>query len=148
MPIYQVKFNFPIESLNSSLQVGDTIYYVPTPPNPTPYDVGSLSNVQEYGVLTAITDITIGFKLTIDSSFASPITSITEITTPGGAGFKLTIDSSLTSPITNNYLMFAKEKKINTTSLLGYYADIKFINNSRDKAELFSVGSEITESSK
>ena len=122
MPIYQVKFNFPIESLNSSLQVGDTIYYVPTPPNPTPYDVGSLSNVQEYGVLTAITDITIGFKLTIDSSFASPITS--------------------------NYLMFAKEKKINTTSLLGYYADIKFINNSRDKAELFSVGSEITESSK
>ena len=126
MPIYQVKFNFPIESLNSSLQVGDTIYYVPTPPNPTSYDIGSLSNTQEYGVLTAIT----------------------EITTPGGAGFKLTIDSSLTSPITNNYLMFAKEKKINTTSLLGYYADIKFINNSRDKAELFSVGSEITESSK
>jgi len=126
MPIYQVKFNFPIESLNSSLQVGDTIYYVPTPPNPTPYDVGNLSNVQEYGVLTAII----------------------EIMTPGGAGFKLTIDSSLTSPIISNYLMFAKEKKINTTSLLGYYADIKFINNSRDKAELFSVGSEITESSK
>ena len=126
MPIYQVKFNFPIESLNSSLQVGDTIYYVPTPPNPTPYDIGSLSNIQEYGVLTAITDITL----------------------LGSAGFKLTIDSSLTSPIISNYLMFAKEKKINTTSLLGYYADIKFINNSRDKAELFSVGSEITESSK
>jgi len=126
MPIYQVKFNFPIESLNSSLQVGDTIYYVPTPPNPTPYDIGSLSNTQEYGVLTAITDITL----------------------LGSAGFKLTIDSKLSAPITNNYLMFAKEKKINTTSLLGYYADIKFINNSRDKAELFSVGSEITESSK
>jgi len=126
MPIYQVKFNFPIESLNSSLQVGDTIYYVPTPPNPTPYDIGSLSNIQEYGVLTAITEITV----------------------LGGAGFRLTIDSSLTSPITNNYLMFAKEKKTNTTSLVGYYADVKFVNNSKDKAELFSVGSEITESSK
>ena len=44
--------------------------------------------------------------------------------------------------------MFAKEKKTNTTSLVGYYADVKFVNNSRDKAELFSVGSEITESSK
>ena len=126
MPIYQVKFNFPIESLNSSLQVGDTIYYVPTPTNSTPYDVGNLSNVQEYGVLTAVT----------------------EITTPGGPGFKLTIDSKLSAPITSNYLMFAKEKKINTTSLTGYYADVKFVNNSIDKAELFSVGSEITESSK
>ena len=126
MRIYQVKFNFPIESLNSSLQVGDIIYYVPTPTNSTPYDVGNLSNVQEYGVLTAITEILI----------------------QGIAAFRLTIDSSLTSPITNNYLMFAKEKKTNTTSLAGYYADVKFVNNSIDKAELFSVGSEITESSK
>ena len=126
MPIYQVKFNFPIESLNSSLQVGDIIYYVPTPPNSTPYDVGSLSNVQEYGVLTAITEILI----------------------QGVAAFRLTIDSRLSTPITSNYLMFAKDKKINTTSLAGYYADIKFVNNSIDKAELFSVGSEITESSK
>ena len=126
MPIYQVKFNFPIESLNSSLQVGDIIYYVPTPPNSTPYDVGSLNNVQEYGVLTAITEILI----------------------QGVAAFRLTIDSRLSTPITSNYLMFAKDKKINTTSLAGYYADIKFVNNSIDKAELFSVGSEITESSK
>ena len=125
MPIYQVKFNFPIESLNSSLQVGDIIYYVPTPTNSTPYDVGNLSNVQEYGVLTAITEILI----------------------QGIAAFRLTIDSSLTSPITNNYLMFAKEKKTNTTSLAGYYADVIFVNKSIDKAELFSVGSEITESS-
>ena len=126
MPIYQVKFNFPIESLNSSLQVGDIIYYVPTPTNSTPYDVGNLSNVQEYGVLTAITEILI----------------------QGVAAFRLTIDSRLSTPITSNYLMFAKDKKINTTSLAGYYADIKFVNNSIDKAELFSVGSEITESSK
>ena len=126
MPIYQVKFNFPIESLNSSLQVGDIIYYVPTPTNSTPYDVGVLGDVQEYGVLTAITEILI----------------------QGVAAFRLTIDSRLSTPITSNYLMFAKDKKINTTSLAGYYADIKFVNNSIDKAELFSVGSEITESSK
>ena len=124
MPTYVITFNLSIESLNTSLQVGDIIYYVPTT-NPTTsntYDIGSLNNVQEYGVLTAITEI------------------------PGG--FTLTIDSNLSAPVATNYIMFAKEKKANTTSLLGYYADIKFVNNSKKKAELFSVGSEVTASSK
>jgi|TARA_R100001530_G_C4287173_1_gene147093 hypothetical protein len=124
MPTYVITFNFSIESLNTSLQVGDIIYYVPTT-NPTmsnTYDIGNLNNVQEYGVLTAITEI------------------------PGG--FTLTIDSNLPAPVVTNYIMFAKEKKANTTSILGYYADIQFVNNSKEKAELFSVGSEVTESSK
>ena len=126
MPQYIVPFNFSIESLNSSLQVGDIIYYVPTI-NPTAsntYDIGDLSNVQEYGTLIAI-----------DETFIPP-------------GFTLTIDSSLPTPTILNYLMFAKEKKANTSSLLGYYADVKFINNSKGKAELFSLGYEVTESSK
>ena len=123
MPNYALNFNFPIESLNTSLQVGDIIYYVPTTSLQT-YDVGNLSSVQEYGTLIAINE---------------------SLTPPG---FELTVDSNLSTPITSNYIMFAKEKKSNTTSLLGYYADIKFINNSKKKAELFSVGSEITESSK
>lgn len=124
MPIHTLTFNFSIESLNTSLQVGDIIYYVPTT-NPTAsitYDVGELSGVQEYGVLTGIAETT--------------------------SGFALTVDSNLNAAITSNYIMFAKEKKANTTSLLGYYADVQFVNNSKEKAELFSVGSEITESSK
>ena len=32
--------------------------------------------------------------------------------------------------------------------LSGYYADVQFENNSKEKAELFVVSSEITESSK
>ena len=44
--------------------------------------------------------------------------------------------------------MFAKNHVANTSSLLGYFADVKFENNSIDKIELFSVGSEVTESSK
>ena len=125
MPIHILTFNFSIESLNTSLQVGDTIYFVPTTSPaaiiPT-YDVGALANVQEYGVLTAIT------------------------VTP--TGFTLTVDSLLLTAISVEYIMFAKEKKANTTSLSGYYADIQFVNNSKSKAELFSVGSEVTESSK
>jgi hypothetical protein len=125
MPIHQLTFNFSIESLNTSLQVGDIIYYVPTTsPGATiqTYDVGDLDNVREYGVLTVITET--------------------------ATGFTLTVDSVLSIVVDTEYIMFAKEKKANTTSLLGYYADIQFVNNSKEKAELFSVGSEVTESSK
>ena len=70
MPIHILTFNFPIESLNTSLQVGDVIYYVPTT-SPTAiiptYDVGDLSNVQEYGILTVITETATGFTLGSDN---------------------------------------------------------------------------------
>ena len=44
--------------------------------------------------------------------------------------------------------MFAKDRTVNTSSLIGYYADVQFKNNSTEKVELFAVSSEITESSK
>ena len=60
----------------------------------------------------------------------------------------ITIDDSGTLPSQDDYCMFVKNQAINTSSLLGYFANVKFENNSIDKIELFSVGSEITESSK
>ena len=53
-----------------------------------------------------------------------------------------------TPPTESDYIFFVKNQIINTSSLLGYYADVNFENNSKEKAELFSVNSEITESSK
>lgn len=47
-----------------------------------------------------------------------------------------------------DYISFVKDKRVNTTSLLGYYASINFVNDSKEKAELFSFGSEFSESSK
>jgi hypothetical protein len=44
--------------------------------------------------------------------------------------------------------MFSKDNKANLSSLLGYYAEVEFKNNSTDEAELFSIGSEVFESSK
>ena len=51
-------------------------------------------------------------------------------------------------PIEGDYIFFVKNQTINSSSLLGYYAEVKFENNSKEKVELFSVSSEITESSK
>jgi hypothetical protein len=44
--------------------------------------------------------------------------------------------------------MFSKDKVANNTSLLGYFAEVKLINNSTEKAELFALNSEIGLSSK
>jgi|TARA_R110001599_G_scaffold73593_4_gene203435 hypothetical protein len=48
----------------------------------------------------------------------------------------------------NTFLMFSKDTRVNKNSLIGYYAEIELENNSTDKIELFSLGSEVTQSSK
>ena len=48
----------------------------------------------------------------------------------------------------NDFIMFQKDNRVNTTSLKGYYANVKLENTSTNKVELFSVASEISESSK
>ena len=56
--------------------------------------------------------------------------------------------SSAPTPAVGAYISFAKNKRVNTSSLVGYYASVNFVNNSTNKVELFGVGSEITISSK
>ena len=51
-------------------------------------------------------------------------------------------------PTHGAFIFFVKNQVINMNGLSGYYADAMFENNSKVKAELFAVGSEITESSK
>ena len=45
-------------------------------------------------------------------------------------------------------MIFEKDKTVNTPSLVGYYAEVKIKNNSTEKAEMYSIASEITPSSK
>jgi len=86
-----------------------------------------------------------GFNSSVveDTVLVGPIVSI--------VGNQITVSVDLentTYPDSNSFYSFAKNKVVNTSSLLGYYAEAHFYNNSRGKVELFSVGSEITESSK
>ena len=45
-------------------------------------------------------------------------------------------------------MMFSKNKQVNTSGISGYYAEVEFKNDSTTKAELFSVGSQASLSSK
>ena len=51
-------------------------------------------------------------------------------------------------PENGDFIMFAKDRSVNMSSLLGYYAKFRIRNNSQDEAEMYSISVDITESSK
>jgi|TARA_R110000822_G_scaffold62399_1_gene153900 hypothetical protein len=67
-------------------------------------------------------------------------------------GDYIVIDSPVVNITTldnkDDFIMFSKNTSVNKNSLIGYYAEVKLNNDSTDKIELFSLGSEVTKSSK
>ena len=64
---------------------------------------------------------------------------------------KITQDVSANGAIVleeNDYFMFSKDSAINNSSLVGYYASVNLTNNSKEKVELFTIASDVSESSK
>ena len=119
-------FNNPV---NASLQIGDVVYYSIITSSGT-FATVLPSNTVEFGTVSAIS----ADGLSIDVVYEDDADGdgVVDVSPPG----------------INDYISFAKDKQVNSSSLVGYYAEAKFINNSKEKAELFSVGSEVSESSK
>ena len=130
--------------INESVQVGDIAYFTPLTTVGTstvPFTQGFTSTVIELGQIIAILNpnLTTGPTATIHI--------LDFLTLPVPPNPPNTPDPALL-PTSLDFIMFGKDKSVNTTSLVGYYADVKFVNTSNEKVELFSVGSEIAESSK
>ena len=106
--------------INTSAQVGDHVYYVPVS-TVGAFDQSS-GNIILFGIIKSI---------------ASNSIVVAWDDTNGPA-----------LPQTGDYIMFSKEARANVSKVLGYYAEVTLKNNSTDRAELFSVGSEVTENSK
>ena len=124
MAILNASLNF--NTLNVSAQVGDIIYY------------------------TVSTGVTTGGFTQLPLSSTVRLGPILEITTLPNRTTDVLVeyDSAISLPTTKDFISFAKNNKVNMSSLLGYYASVNFVNNSTEKVELFSVGSEVSESSK
>ncbi len=114
-----LKFEHP---LNHSLQVGDTVWYTEVSPSGG-YNVAPTAT--KLGKVEEISDQYQAHEIKVSNNV-------------------LTFAPALG----NKYIMFSKDNRANLTSLLGYYAEAKFENDSTEKAELFSVNSEIVPSSK
>tara|TARA_R110002124_G_scaffold207256_1_gene373770 strand:- start:270 stop:644 length:375 start_codon:yes stop_codon:yes gene_type:complete len=116
-----------LNNLNTSLQVGDLIYTVATSAS-APEDLQSISTTgvnQLVGILRRITNAGTTTILDIDE----------------------TTLSNTVVPIGGDFLMFSKYDQTDG-DVNGYYAKATFINNSKEKAELFAVSSEIVINSK
>tara|TARA_R110001592_G_scaffold87126_1_gene257369 strand:- start:124 stop:516 length:393 start_codon:yes stop_codon:yes gene_type:complete len=119
--------------INVSLQVGDIIYYSPTASTGQFNTIDNANTIVTFGICTAIyndgnTNLNVApysiFVLYDNSNPATP------------------------PPVISDYVMFSKNKEVESTSLKGYFAKIELENWSDEKIELFSIGSEVSESSK
>ena len=68
-----------------------------------------------------------------------------------GTDFIIQVDTgslNFTMPSQTDYVFFSKNNDVNLGSLIGYYANVEFVNDSTLEAELYAAAAEISESSK
>jgi len=137
-PVVQLTF---LHTLNVSVQIGDVAYFSnSTAVGPskawaattTPHMTSSQEDIKMIGEIVSIGQW--------NGTFSSIVCNMPQALYNDYYAELL--------PPARPFIMFSKDNKANLSSLLGYYAKVKFTNNSTDEAELFSVGANIFESSK
>ena len=137
--------NLP-QPLNEDITIGDFMFYTPLITNGN-FDTAQLSNIVRIGPIIDIREKVVNSSGSILHTFNQGADAYQDQI------FRTEIDVewdniNIAAPDINDFYFFQKSNVVNSASLVGYYADVKFINNSNRKAELFAVGAEISESSR
>ena len=112
-------------SINRSVQVHDILYYAPASVTTHPVDTVLLYNsIVRVGVITAVNRTSSGGTIVVDQ------------------------DNTVPFPSNGDFIFFNKEASTNNSHIVGYFAELKFENNSNKKIELFNISAEVFESSK
>ena len=128
--------------LNVSLQVGDMIY--------------ARTTLQQTGAEDLQGGLTAGFNgdptvAVVDTGEIHMVGVLRRITFAGNDFYVLDVDETVLqnpyTPLEGDFIMFSKYDQ-SAGDLIGYYAKVGFVNSSREKAEIFSVGSEVIINSK
>ena len=127
----EINIDLPLP-LNASVQEGDIAYYVPleetevggfqVPTNQEPIEIGIIQSI------------------TMSDGDSDGILDT--------ATLLCEIDDGVIEPSLGDYVFFAKDRAVNETSILGYYAKFKFVNDSKQKAEMFAASCDVSENSK
>ena len=123
MAIVKLTFENPI---NVSAGVGDMIYAV----DQSIFDSIGVNNLA--GVIDSIPN---KFEIMMDDTYGQLLDGNGNLINYGDIS-------------EDDFIMFQKNNQVNVSSLNGYYAQARLENASSNKAELFSLGSEVTMSSK
>jgi hypothetical protein len=115
-----------LKNLNTSLQVGDAVY-----------------------ATTPTFDLNDGNASSMNVTGGQQVGILRKIDNTANNDYDLYVDDSnhVGTVTTGDFIMFSKYNQ-SDGDIKGYYMEVQFVNNSPYKAELFSVGSEVTESSK
>lgn len=64
--------------------------------------------------------------------------------------YSITVDISPTAirPTTSSFILFSKTNEANISAVVGYYAEVQLRNDSTKAIEMYSIASEVFESSK
>jgi len=132
-------------ALNVGIQVGDAVYYAPTTilAGSNTSTISNIGSITQFGNVHAVHPDGVPAVLDAFGAIVTPaippnsIEVVWDDTIPG-----------LTPPAVDDYIMFGKDKRANSSSLIGYFAKASFVNDSTGKVELFSIGSEVSESSR
>jgi len=130
MNLFSIFFKYPI---NTSVQEGDTAHYVSTTGNftaggftlnssasPAPTKLGKIVKIQP-------------MDTNDDNNWDTVEIEIDLITDD--------------TPNIGDFIMFSKSRQANVSSSKGYYAEVRMNNDSKEPAELFTVGCEVVGSS-
>lgn len=82
----------------------------------------------------------------VQMGLATAVTSTTISCNIGGTTTRPTAYVDANNP--GSFILFSKDARVNTSSIRGYYAEVKMVNDATTACELYDVGSEIFESSK
>ena len=113
-----ITINFTGNINNDSLQIGDLAYFV------TPSSSGGFEQSTDTPTLIGSIDVITATSIDVDETIGNDI------------------------PSADDFIMFAKDSRVNLSGLVGYYAEVEIRNNSDKKAEMYCMASEITPSSK
>ena len=124
------KLFFP-DTLNVSVQPGDMIMYCKTTPKTT--DGGTF---YQSGRNFLSVDMTrpIKFGYAVEVNHRLKWILVNNIT-PG------------VYPGENDYIFFSKDRRANISGVVGYFAETKYINDSKAKSEIFATAIDYVESS-
>ena len=121
MAYIDLTFNTTNLSNNISMNIGDTVYYT----NPTTSS---------------------GFTISSTNVLIGSVESISNTDT--ATTIKIDCELNLVPPTSDSFVFFSKNNTIHSSSTKGYYSLIEFKNNSTSPIELFSIGCNVSESSK
>ena len=121
MPILTLKFE-NIEA-NISAQIGDSVYFCNTYKHTSGVHAQIAENKTKLGVVLRIEQSSDSCTIDVDLE-------------------------SLSIPTRKDFIFFSKDNIANLSTPTGYYANIKFVNDSPYKGEMFAASCEVFESSK